>query len=265
MESPSKCIGCKACINICPAGAIHAEKEGFMVDREKCISCFRCADRCFAGSKYVMGKDYTIPELLKEIKKDKIFYEMKGGGVTFSGGEPLTQPEYLTEIAKACREDGIHVTIESCAMGDYDKFSSALPYINAAFIDVKHIDSEKHKELTGGSNELILENLRKISDFGLPITVRTPVIPGLNDDETNIRGIAKFVLTLPTVNEYELLPYHNFGVNKYKALGRHYKLNDVKPPADEHIRALVKAANSVFAGSGKTCFYTKDNAKISVK
>ena len=265
MESPSKCIGCRACINVCPIRAIHAAEEGFVIDRDKCISCFRCAEKCFADSKYVVGKEYTVQELLTEILKDKIFYDMKGGGVTFSGGEPLTQPEYLTEIAKACQKSGIHVMLESCAMGDYDRFRAALPYIDAAFIDIKHIDSRRHKELTGGPNEDILENIRRISDFGLPITIRTPVIPGLNDEESNIAGIARFIRTLPTVSEYELLPYHNFGVNKYKALGRPYDLADVIPPDDEAVSALVSTANRVLAGSGITCFYTKDNAKIVVE
>lgn len=265
MESHSKCIGCKACVNVCPVDAISPTEEGFTVDREKCIECFACADKCFAGAKYTIGKEYTISELLKEIEKDKIFYDMKGGGVTFSGGEPLTQPAYLAEITSACRKRGIHVMLESCAVGDYEQFKTALPFINAMFIDIKHIDSKIHKELTGASNELILSNIRKISDFGIPITIRTPIIPSLNDDEDNIRGIAEFIKTLPTVKDYELLIYHNFGVNKYKALGRPYALDGLEPPTDEKMQALVKAANDVFKDSGITCFYTKDNARVVSK
>lgn len=262
MEAHNKCIACKACVNVCPVGAIHPTAEGFAVDRKHCIECFACADKCFAGAKYTVGKEYSIPELLKEIEKDKIFYKMKGGGVTFSGGEPLTQPDYLTEIARACRKRGIHVMLESCAVGDYNRFKTALPFIDAMYIDIKHIDSNKHKELTGLQNELILENIRKISYFDIPITIRTPIIPSLNDDKENICGIAEFIKTLPSVKDYELLIYHRFGVNKYKALGRPYALDGLEPPTDEKMQALVKSANDVLKGSGITCFYTKDNARI---
>ncbi len=265
MESHSKCIGCGACEKVCPVHAIHPDKEGFIVDRTQCTRCFTCAEHCFAGSKYVIGKDYTVPELLKEIEKDKIFYDIKGGGVTFSGGEPLTQPEYLAEITEACQRKGIHVMLESCAVGDYEKFKSALPYIDGMFTDIKHIDPEKHKELTGSTNELILSNIQKISAFGIPITIRTPIVPSLNDTEENIRGIAAFIKMLPTVKDYELLFYHNFGVNKYKALSRPYTLGGLEPPADEQMKNLVKAANQVLADSGITCFYTKDNARFVCK
>ena len=265
MESPSKCIGCGACMKVCPEQAISLKEDGPRIDRSKCVHCFRCTDRCYAGAKYPVGREYEIQELYKEIEKDKIFYDMNGGGVTFSGGEPLTHPEYLRDIAKVCRAHGIHVQLESCGCGDYEKFKEALPYVNAMFMDIKHMDSAVHKELTGAGNELILENIRKIDAFGIPITIRTPVIPGCNDSEENIRRTAAFIKTLGGVKEYELLPYHQFGVNKYKALGRVYPLGDVDTPSDEEIRRLVKCANEEFAGSGKICFYTKDNNREIVQ
>ena len=252
-------------MQVCPVGAISLAEDGPRIDREKCMSCHKCADVCYAGAKYLEGKEYTIDELYKEIAKDKIFYDMNGGGVTFSGGEPLTQPEFLRDIAKLCRENGIHVQLESCGMGDYEKFKEALPYVNAMFMDIKHMDTEKHKELTGAGNELVLENIKKIDAFGVPITIRTPVIPGLNDSEENIRATAEFIKTLSGVKEYELLPYHQFGVNKYKALGRPYELADIQPPTDDEMRHLVKVANDAFAGTGRECFYTKENARVVVK
>lgn len=265
MEAQNKCIGCGACIKVCTLGCIEKQEDGLRIDRAECTECFACTERCYAEAKYKIGKEYTTEELYKEIEKDKIFYTINGGGVTFSGGEPLTQPKDLTAIAKLCNQRGIDVAIESCGMGDYEEFRSALPYINSMFMDIKHIDSDKHKELTGAGNELILENIRRIAEFGIPITIRTPVIPGLNDTEENICGIAEFIKEIPQIKEYELLVYHQLGVSKYAALGREYTLKNVNPPTDEEIRRLVKAANGVLEGSGKECFYMKDNNKQVVK
>ena len=266
MEAPSKCIGCGVCMKVCPLFCISIQEDGPRIDREKCNNCFECTEHCYAHSKYKIGKEYTIEELYKEIEKDRAFYSIRGGGVTFSGGEPLTHAKYLTNIAKTCHERGIDVIVESCGVGNYSEFKEALPYINSMFIDIKHIDSEKHKELTGSGNELILDNIRRIAKFGVPITARTPLIPGLTATYENIKGIAEFICTIPEIKEYELLPYHQFGVNKYSSLGREYELVEIEPPLDEEVRALVKSANDVFKDCGdKVCFYTKDNSREIVK
>lgn len=264
MESPSKCIGCGACVEVCPQSAISPGTEGFIIDRSLCDGCLKCADRCYAAAKYIIGKDYDIEELYKEINKDRVFYSIKGGGVTFSGGEPLTHPEYLTQITKVCHERGINVALESCGYGNYEKFKEALPYIDSMFMDIKHIDTKVHKSLTDVGNEEILDNIRRIAEAGIPITIRTPIIPGATDSKENIKGIAAFLLTIPEINDYELLPYHAFGKTKYYGLGREYSLEDVETPSDEEIRALVKCANEVFRGYDKTCFYTKDNQRVTV-
>lgn len=250
-----------ACIKVCPRSAIGLQKDGPRIERELCINCFKCSDRCYAASKEPVGKDYDIEELYKMIDRDRVFYEIKGGGVTFSGGEPLTHPQYLTEIARICHERGIDVAIESCGVGNYDEFKHALPYINSAFLDIKHINSERHKEITGSGNKLILHNIKRIAEADINITIRTPIIPGRNDSRDNLIGIAEFLLTIPAVKEYELLAYHPFGVGKYEALGREYPLQGLEPPSDEQMRELVKCVNNVFKGHDKVCFYTKDNQK----
>ena len=265
MEAPNKCIGCGTCIEVCPRGAVGLQANGPMIDREFCINCFKCTDRCYAASKYAIGEEYDIEDLYKEIEKDRVFYSIKGGGVTFSGGEPLTQPKYLAEISKICHERGIDVAIETCGSGNYEEFKHALPYINSMFFDIKHIDSAKHKELTGSGNELILDNLKRIAESGIDITIRTPIVPSLNDTKENIIGIAEFLSTIPEIKEYELLAYHQLGVSKYESLSMPYLLKDIEPPSDEEMRELVKVANDVFKDSGKICFYTRDNQKEIVK
>lgn len=266
MEFPARCIGCNACKNLCPESAISLTDGGYnKINRDLCKKCFRCVERCYAESKQIVGREYSVEELLAEIQKDRKFYFVSGGGVTFSGGEPLTQPKLLTDIARRCHETGIHVAIESCGYGMYEEFKSALPYIDYAFLDLKHIDSKVHKVLTGKGNELILSNIERIAREEIPITIRTPIIPGYNDSLENIIGISEFISKLPGVREYELLPYHNLGESKYKSLGLVYELEGVSSPSDEVMRELVKYSNEILLKHGKTCFYVKDNRKEIIK
>lgn len=265
MELPGKCIGCRACINQCPENAIRLTGGEPRIERDKCVSCFRCAEHCYVGAKHIEGKEYGVDELYNEIKKDKIFYDMKGGGVTFSGGEPLTQSGFLKKIAKKCYDQGINVQIETCGYGDFDIFKEVLPYVDGMFIDLKHMDSEIHSELTGIENECIINNIKKIDAYGMSVVIRTPIIPNCNDSKKNIEESAKFIKTLNYVKEYELLPYHQFGVNKYKALGREYLLSNTEPPTDEEVRNLVRCANKVFKGTDKICYYTKENNREIVR
>lgn len=262
-EYPSKCIGCGLCMKHCPKQTIDG---GGHIDRSFCPDeCTECTDICYAEAKKLVGKDYTIDELFEEINKDKIFYDIKGGGVTFSGGEPLTYGKYLEQIAKKCQQNHIDVCIESCGYSAFDSFKNALPYINSMFMDIKMIDPQKHEAVTGRSNKLILDNMKRISEYGIPLTIRTPVVPGYTDTPENIKGIAEFICQLPTVREYELLRYHNFGESKYAALGRTYDLKGTEPPSDEKMMQLTGIANAVLNKYGKYSFYMKDNKKEGIK
>lgn len=265
MEFPARCISCGACEKVCPEKAISVVDGEYKIDRRKCKRCFKCAEVCFAEAKRVVGQENSIQELFDEIKKDQPFYSLYGGGVTFSGGEPLTQPKFLSEIAKKCHNNGINVAIESCGYGNYEDFQCVLPHVDYMFLDIKHIDSKKHRLLTGIGNQNILANVQKIAEYGIPVTVRTPIIPGCNDSVENIVGIAQFLSSLPTVLEYELLAYHNLGESKYRSLGIPYSLKNVDPPEDSEMRKLVREANRVLNKFGKECFFTKNNEKEIVK
>ena len=256
MESESRCIGCMACARECPAEAIKIAENGYpQIDRTRCKRCFHCADICYAGSKHVVGRSNSPDAFFREIEKDRFFFSKSGGGVTFSGGEPLAQPELLHDIAKRCHESGINVMLESCGYARYEQFEKVLQYVDAMYFDVKHIDPEVHKRITGKDNRLILRNLHQISEFGIPIVVRTPVIPGYTDEEKNISGIAELIRSIPKAEGYELLAYHSLGESKYHALGRKYELHGALTPTLERMLELVDLANRVLAGSGKVCFY----------
>lgn len=261
METMSKCIGCGMCVKVCPEGAIENGK----INREKCTKCMKCLDVCYAEAKRVAGTEYTIEELYALIEKDKPFYSLFGGGVTFSGGEPLAHPEYLTEIARHCKQKGISVMLESCGMGNFDKFKEALPYIDGMFMDIKIIDDEEHRKVTGAGNKLILDNICRICEAGIPVTIRTPIVPGYTDSEENIRGIAQFIKTLPGVKEYELLAYHRFGESKYTSLGISYPLEGVETPSDETMQNLVNFAGEILKDTQVECFWTKNNNKEYAK
>lgn len=261
METPNRCIGCERCVNSCSQGGIHLTEDGYRTERAVCVNCYKCVDNCFTNARQVTGKEYEVDELYREISKDRVFYAMHGGGVTFSGGEPFTHPEYLTQIVKRCKKGGINVNIETCGMGNFEKFKQALPYVDHIFFDVKHIDPEAHKKITGMSNKVILSNLHKISEKGIPITVRTPIVRGYTDDPENVRAIAEMLLKLPAVKEYELLKYHELGLPKYKALNRDYLLENVEPPSSEEMKTLVRIANKIFRGTNKKCFVVVDNNK----
>lgn len=258
--NPQNCIACNACMQHCPTGASRLEDHNTPVfERDKCGRCGLCADLCPTEARKLNGQEYTVDQLFKRIYQDRFYFQHSGGGVTFTGGEALMQPQFLLAICKKCREYGINVAIETCGCGDYDKFAPCLDYIDFIYFDLKHMDSDQHLKWTGQRNEHILENLRRISAHGNEIIVRTPVIPGINDSEENIQATAKFILPLASVQKYELLAYHKLGVNKYKLLGKPYLLEDVTEPTAEHMFHLVDVANEVLVPAGKKCFYNLNN------
>lgn len=231
MDVKSNCVACGKCVKLCRNGAINPVT--FDIDRALCEKCGSCAERCYANAKKLTGKKVSVDELKAIIEKDRIFYTNSGGGVTIGGGEPVMQHEFVTELLKDCHSSNIHTAIETCGYGKWDKICSVFDYLDEVFFDLKMMDSDRHKKLTGVGNELILENAEHIAKKGLKITFRIPLIPSINDDRKNIEETGKFVASLSKENEniaIEILPYHELGKDKYKWLDVEYEAENINKP-----------------------------------
>lgn len=195
------------------------------------------------GKPKVIGRDVTVAEVMKTVEKDRQYYWRTGGGLTLSGGESLCQPEFATALLQAAQESGISTAMESMGCAKWETIEKLLPYLDQYLLDIKHMNPRKHKEFTGRSNELMIENAMKIAKSGMTeLSIRVPVIPGFNDTEEEIRQIAAYTATLPNVKRIHLLPYHRLGQDKYTGLNREYLMGDVKPPTNEHMQKLLKVA-----------------------
>ena len=194
------------------------------------------------GKPKIIGRDVTVEEVMEEVKKDLPYYRRNGGGVTLSGGEALCQPEFATALLQACKEYGINTAIESTGYADFKVIERYLPYLDVYLMDIKHINSAKHEKFTSKSNELILENARKIAETGANLIIRVPVIPTFNHTKEEIKEIAAFAKSLPGVKELHLLPYHRLGQDKYEGLGREYTLAFIEPLSNEYMEELLEAA-----------------------
>ena len=201
------------------------------------------------GKLKTVGRDVTVGEILPEILADENYYRRSGGGVTLSGGEILGQPDFARDLLRACQEHGLHTAVESTANAPFESIEKILPYLDLYLMDIKHMDSVKHKEYTGAGNELILENAQKLAQSGVELIIRTPVVPTFNDTAEEIRAISKYAASLRGVKEHHLLPYHRLGQDKYAGLGRKYSLKEIEPPSKERMEYLLSVAEE----SGLKC------------
>ena len=229
-----RCIGCGACSTICPSGAIQIKNGIPVTEKEKCILCGKCIEKCPALAREMIGEKLTTEEVIKEIEKDLIFYEESGGGVTFSGGEPLEQSEFLEGLLNGCREKKIHTAVDTSGYISWGILNKIHSKVDLFLYDLKIMDKKRHKKYTGVSNEIILENLEKLSSVHNNIFVRFPVIPDINDDYQNIRKIGEFLSSLE-ITQVNLLSYHYIGIDKYRRLGRTYELVNTQPPSEEKL------------------------------
>ncbi len=203
---------------------------------------YQIQNMTIGGKSKVVGEDITVDEVMKEVLKDMNYYHRSGGGVTLSGGESLCQPEFARAILAYCKEYGLHTAIESTACAPFETIEKILPYLDLYLMDIKHVDSEKHKAFTGKGNELILENAVKLAKAAKKLIIRVPVIPTFNNSPEEIRAIADFASKLPNVEELHLLPYHRLGQDKYEGLGREYTLKHIEPMTDSYMESLLEAA-----------------------
>ncbi|EHL2367142.1 glycyl-radical enzyme activating protein [Escherichia coli] len=237
------CIRCGKCIDTCPQQALSTTNAWF-IDRERCIQCGKCTEVCPTRALEMKGKRMSVAAVMHELEKDESLYRRSGGGITLSGGEPLAQPEFARELLKACKARGWHTAIETAGFTTKSVIDEVFPYVDLALTDIKAIDPEIHKRNTGVNNSVILENLLRIS-FLTKVVVRIPVIPGVNDHPQEIHNIAEFARLMQNVNTIHLLPYHNFGENKYNLLGRQYPMGDVKSIEEEKMEVLKATVESL--------------------
>jgi pyruvate formate lyase activating enzyme len=235
-----RCTGCGTCAQVCPQEAIEVYSGKSHTNREVCIGCGRCADTCPNGARSLIGKSVSAREVFEEIKKDSIFYERSGGGVTLSGGEPLAQPDFASSILALCKETYIHTALETCGHARWSIFEEVLKSVDLLLYDFKHMDPAKHKEYTGVSNRPTLENARRACQkLSIPMWARIPIIPGHNDSAENMEATARFVAQelRNCVKRVCLLPYHRLGETKFERLERDYSLF-TSPPSQEHLQEL---------------------------
>ncbi len=228
---PERCINCGECRAACRYDAV--------TNPEKCTACGRCAEACPAEARVPVGRTMSAEKTLQQIEKDAVFYRQSGGGVTFSGGEPLMQPDFLAEVLAACRRHEIHTAVETTGFAGEQTLLNISRLTDLFLYDLKLMDDERHQRCTGVSNRRILDNLKMLTENHADVVVRIPVIPGVNDDEKNITAAGEFLAALK-INAVHLLPYHRAGAEKYRRLNRRYLLGDVQVPTAEHMNDLAQ-------------------------
>jgi len=242
----SRCCGCEACRRACPHALEVAGKGALAAQVPHCELCGACVDACPADCRRIVGEQLSVAEVLRQVLRDRIFYEDSGGGVTFSGGEPLMQLEFLKALLVACREQGLHTAVDTCGMAAIADLQSIAPLTDLLLYDLKFLDEEAHQRYTGASNRQILQNLGALGAVHRNIWVRVPLILGTNDHPAELRAIAQFVAGIPGVRQVNLLPYHPTGRQKWHRLGRNGEAIEFRSPSAE---ALAGAA-SIFQDAG---------------
>ena len=252
-----KCIGCKTCIETCPQDALSFSEEGLIINREKCIGCGDCAEECPSGALNLLGKVWSLNDLYHEIEKDKTYYIESKGGITVSGGEPTSQPEFILNFLKKCKDNDISTALDTCGYANLSIYEKLLPFIDLVLFDIKEIDSNKHKDYTGVPNEKILENAIFISQYlkekGKKMWIRTPIIPKYTATKENIKGIGEFIVNKLSIfpERWDLLSFNSLCADKYSRLDMDWILKDESLMTKEEMEILLDIAKKTGVKNSK--------------
>lgn len=239
MQNRDLCIGCRMCIKACKKEALSVGKLGIEIDRRICDCCGDCTKTCYAKALCMSGKYMTLDEVYSKMMEDEPFYRNSGGGVTLSGGECTAQIEFAVNLLKRLKDSGIHTAIETCGYCSWEKFKRLLEYTDLVLFDIKVPDREKSILYTGRDNTLILENLKKTCEMGKDVVARFPMIPGVNDDEVSVRKVAEITVS-NNISRLNILPFHQYGSEKWAAIGRSYDMLEIEPPSDEDVQHALE-------------------------
>jgi pyruvate formate lyase activating enzyme len=249
----TSCKKCGTCVETCPLELITLDEDGVHIDRKSCDRCGKCVEACEAEALRMSGKRMTVDEVFKVVKRDIDFYKVSGGGVTGSGGEILMQADFIAELFKRCREEEIHTCADTSGFGTKEAMEKILAYSNLVYYDLKHMDPVEHEKQCGQSNDLILSNLSLVAESKVQLVIRVPIIPGYTNSDENIAAIAKTVAGLAKEAPVNILPYHNYGSNKYRMIDMKYRLDDVKIPTEKEL----DRAKQIIESYGLKCKISK--------
>ena len=234
------CIRCGDCLAVCAQGAISWDGDVVSTDGEKCVLSGDCVEVCYAEAREIAGREMSVVQVMAEIEQDIPFYDESGGGVTFSGGEPLSQLDFLLALLQACKEKEIRTAVDTCGFAPRETLEDVREYVDLFLYDLKLMDDARHREFTGVSNESILRNLRILSRQGHNIFLRVPIIPGINDDDENMCQTGAFAAALPHLDRVDILPYHHAAAEKYRRLNKVYGLPQSRPPSDKRMAEIAQ-------------------------
>jgi len=237
---PARCSRCGRCAEVCPNGAVTVTAQGPVTDTAKCTLCGLCVEQCPGAAREIIGKRMTVTETMAQIERDIIFYDQSGGGVTFSGGEPLLQLPFLLALLERCRQADIHTAVDTSCYAPPEAIETVGGLADLFLCDIKHTDSEAHREFTGVENTVILNNIRRLAEAGKAVVIRLPVIPGFNDDRANIEATAEFAAALANLVRIDLLPYNRAGAEKAVRLSAGPEPVRIETPGDDLIHRVAE-------------------------
>lgn len=244
IRNENRCLGCGECRAACPFAAALPGPGPLPTRIEDCTLCGRCVEACPTGARQLVGERRSVPEVLAEIEQDRAFYEESGGGATFSGGEPLSQPEFLKELLGACRARGIHTAVDTSGFACTEALLEVARLADLILFDVKLMDEVRHRQFTGVSNVPILENLRALDRLPAHLWLRVPLIPGVNDDAANLDALGRLAALLSSVRQVNVLPYHKLGTEKLRRLAEPAPSMDWETPPEAQLRAVIDKLRS---------------------